>query len=108
MDVCTIPHFLDVPDDFATQSLLHVGEATGCEENHDTDNETHDDDDECITEILADTMRGEAKQKLSRRLKIARRQLRRRRTCWKVFVGLGSVRIIFIQGVSLVRTFSNA
>ena len=78
---CTNPHFLDVSEDLATQSLLRVGEATGCEENDDTVSEAHDDeiDDGCTTEIPAGRMRGimcavlEGEHKLSRRLKVARR-----------------------------------
>ena len=44
-----------------TEATLRKGvEATGCEENHDTDNDAHDDelDDGCTTEIFAGKMRG--------------------------------------------------
>ena len=36
--------FVDVPDDFATWSLLQVGEARDRQENHDADNEEHYDE----------------------------------------------------------------
>ena len=39
---CPEPASAEVPDDFAALSLLDVGEAAGCEENHDTDKEAHD------------------------------------------------------------------
>ena len=86
---------LDVPDDLATQSLLHAGQATSFHENHHIDGEAHDDD--CVTEMFVGKMRGilravsEAKHKLSRRLKIARRPPQRRRKCWEVCVGAGLV-----------------
>ena len=46
-----------LPDDLEIQTLLRVGEATCCEENHHTDNDAHDDelDDKCI---CTDTMMG--------------------------------------------------
>ena len=94
------PAFVDVSDDLATQCLLHVGEASRCVENHDTDNEAHDDelDDGCTAEIAA-AKHGilyavsEAKHNLSRCLKTICRLLRRRRWCWEEFVGAGNVRI---------------
>ena len=55
------PALAHVPDDLATQRVLHVREAAGCEENHNADNdEAQDDelDEACFKEITADKMHG--------------------------------------------------